>query len=259
LRQSVLDQRQLERVLGACRGDACGRLVVDPARISYLGHALGALLGGVGVATSDTLAAAVLNEPAGDWVSVLTDTPTDAIRCPLVDSLIAGGVLSGAPWEGGANPEALCLGDAWKADPRFRAFASAARWLLDPVAPLNYAARFRAGAAAPVLLSEIADDPVIPNSATLALGAALGLDVEPAAAATSAMPNPTPAALAAGNVWIRYSPVPGESASGFPGNAYGPGSLLAPAPVAPDMAEGAGQLGTVQLRVDVLGYLGSRP
>jgi hypothetical protein len=257
LRQTLLDQRQLERVLGACRDGACGRIAIDPARIGYIGHALGALLGGVAVATSERLSGAVLNEAAGDWVGVLSDTATDAIRCPLVDSLIAGGVLEGTPWDGGAASDATCLGQDWKRDPRFLEFAAAARWLLDPVDPLNYAARL-AAAAPPVLLGEIEGDPVIPNTASEALASLIGLDPEPASVATAPPIAPTPGALAEGNVRIRYSGVPADADSGFPGNAYGPGSLLAPAPPAPDMADPAGQLGTAQLRVDAITFLGSR-
>jgi hypothetical protein len=259
LRQTLLDQRQLERVLAACGEGACGRIAVDPARIGYVGHALGALLGGVAVATSDQLSGAVLNEPAGDWVSVLSDTATDAIRCPLVDSLIAGGVLDGTPWNGGAASDATCLDEAWKRDPRFLEFAAAARWLLDPVDPLNYAARLASGEAPTVLLAEIDADPVIPNSATAELVRLLELDAEPASVATAPPIAPTPAALAEGNVWLRYAGVPADADSGFPGNAYGPGSLLAPAAPAADMADAAGQLGTAQLRVDTIGFLGSRP
>ncbi|MET0410099.1 MAG: hypothetical protein ABW217_02330, partial [Polyangiaceae bacterium] len=234
------------------------RIAVDPARIGYLGHALGALLGGVAVATSDQLAGAVLNEAAGDWVAVLSDSATDAIRCPLVDSLIAGGVLEGTPWDGGAASDATCLRQDWQQDPRFLEFAAAARWLLDPVDPLNYAARLGSGDAPPVLLAEIDGDPVIPNTATRELVRLLGLDAEDASVAAAPPITPTPAALAEGNVWIRYSGVPADADSGFPGNAYGPGSLLAPAPPAADMADAAGQLGTAQLRVDAITFLGSR-
>lgn len=258
LRQTLLDQRQLERVLGACSDGACGRIAIDPARIGYLGHALGALLGGVAVPTSEQLSGAVLNEAAGDWVGVLSDTATDAIRCPLVDSLIAGGVLDGTPWNGGAASDATCLGQDWKQDPRFREFAGAARWLLDPVDPLNYAARFASADAPPVLLGEIDGDPVIPNSATRELVRLIGLDAESASVAAAPPITPTPAALAEGNVWLRYAGVPADAESGFPGNAYGPGSLLAPAPPDADMVDPAGQLGTAQLRVDAITFLGSR-
>jgi hypothetical protein len=259
LRQTLLDQKQLERVLGACAEDSgCRQLGLNPERVAYVGHGLGALLGPVGVATSSTLGAAVLNEPAGDWVSVLTDTATDAIRCPLVDSLIAAGVLEGAPWSGGAEPDALCLGDEWKQDPGFLQFASTARWLLDPVDPVNYAKSFADGDAPPTLLGEIDADPVIPNSATAELARLIGLNAATAAVAASATPEPSPAALEPGNVWIRYESLPAEPESAFPGIAFGPGSLLSPAPAATGMGDAAGLLGTARLRADTLGYLGSR-
>jgi hypothetical protein len=41
----------------------------------------------------------------------------------------------------------------------------------------------------------------------------------------------------------------------FPGNAYGPGSLLAPAAPAASMGAASGQLGTVLMQTDTLAYL----
>ncbi len=255
LRQTVLDQLKLERVLQACAGaDVCGRLRVDATRIGYLGHSLGSLLGGVSVAVSH-MPAAVLNEAAGDWVGVLTETATDRIRCPLVDALIAGGVLAGETWGLGTNPNALCLADSWKTEPRFREFAAAARWLLDPIDPVNYAARYRTEAGPVVLVAEVADDPVIPGSATLSFATLLGLAREPAAVAASALPTPSAASLAPGSHWIVYRALDADSASMFPGNAYGPGSLLAPAAPAASMGAASGQLGTALMQTDTLAYL----
>lgn len=260
LRQTVLDTLQLERVLVACaKTEACGALRVDPERIGYVGHALGALLGTIGLAMSDGTSAGVLHEPAADWVSVLTTTETLAVRCPLVDALIESGVLEGEPWQGGANDDALCVDDDWLGEPRFLEFAAAARWLLDPVNPANYARRLRTRDGPRVLLAEIDGDPLIPNAATAELGALLELEPQTAAPATSAMPEPSAGAASGASAWLRYTALPADADTAFPGNAYGPGSLLAPAEPSPGMGDAAGLLGTVRLRVDTLTYLGAQP
>lgn len=255
LRQTVLDQLKLTAALRGCADvDACGALQVDPARVGYLGQSLGALIGGVTVAVSD-MPAAVLNAGGADWLQFLTDTQTDRIRCPLVDSLIEAGVVAGETWDAGANPNAACLGEAWKTEPGFLQFAAAARWLLDPVDPVNFA---RPQAAAPersVLVAEVVGDPVMPNSVTATLATALGLEPQPAAVATALPPEPSPPALAPGSHWLRYEPSPADAESMFPGNAYQHGSLLAPAAPGPDQAEGSGELGTLLMQADTIGYL----
>lgn len=255
LRQTVLDQLQLERVLDACADPgACGQLQVDPERMGYLGHSLGALIGGVSLPSSRSLGAGVLNVGGGDWVQVFTDTATPAIRCPLVDALIEAGVLSGESWNGGANPDALCLTEGWQEDPRFREFAAAARWILDPVDPVNYASRL-SGAGPAVLVAEVVGDPVVPNSATAGFATLLGLVPEPAAPAASAEAAPSPAALGEGSRWLAYRTLEPDPESGFPGNAFGHGSLLAPVPAGPALPVESGQLGTVRMQIDTLAYL----
>jgi hypothetical protein len=202
--------------------------------------------------------AAVLNEPAGDWLTVLSDTATDSLRCTLVDALIEKGVLEGLPWQGGQEANALCLEDSWKIQPRFLEFAAAARWLLDPVDPVNYAARYSRDNAATLLLQEIAEDPVIPNSATLAFASLLGLEPGEPNVADNAMPAASPDALLGGSHWLRYRGLNANPALMFPGNAYGPGSLLAPAAPSATMGAQSGQLGTLLMRIDLLSFLGSR-
>ncbi len=257
LRQTMLDQLALERALGACSSaGACGALQVDPERLAYLGQSLGALIGGVSVAMSRGFQTAVLNVGAADWMQILTDTETDAIRCPLVDALIGSGVLEGEPWGGGANADATCLGEAWKTEPGFLEFAAAARWILDPVDAVNYAGQYADGAGGPtLLLAEVVGDPVVPNSATLTFGNLLGLEPAPAAIAASATPEPTPAVLGPGSRWIRYQGIDADAASLFPGNAYAHGSLLAPAAASATMGAQSGQLGTIRMQVDTLTYL----
>lgn len=257
LRQTVLDQLKLERVLAACATpEACGALHVDPERIGYVGQSLGALLGGVSAAVSEHLGAAVLNVGGADWVRVLSETATPAIRCPLVDSLITAGVLSGTPWAGG-NPQATCLGQEWTSDPRFIEFAAAARWILDPVDPINYANRYGASDVPTLLVAEVEGDTVVPNSATQLFASAVELAPEAAAAAAEATPEPTAAAVRAGSSWIVYAPLEADPSAMFPGNAYAHGSLLSPVAPSTEMSAESGRLGTAQMQVDTVAFLGS--
>jgi hypothetical protein len=199
--------------------------------------------------------AAVLNVGGGDWMQILTDTRTPEIRCPLVDSLIAGGVLSGQPWNLGANGDALCLGDSWKTDPGFLQFVSAARWMLDPADPVNHTLGLTSDGVPPLLLEEVVSDAVVPNSATLALATLLALDPVAADVAASASLAPTPAAVMPGSSWIRYENLDADPSTMFPGNAYAHGSLLAPATPSATMVAPAGELGTLRLQTDSIGFL----
>jgi dienelactone hydrolase len=257
LRQTALDHVALAGALAACASPgACGSLQVDPARIGFVGQSLGSLIGGVSTAHSPELGAAVLNVGGADWMQILTDTETDAIRCPLVDALIGSGVLAGETW-GGTNPDALCLDETWKSDPEFVSFEAAARWLLDPADAINHIAVQPEGVRPPLLVGEVDGDVVVPNSSTLSLATALGLSPNDADVAASAMLEPTPAVLAAGSVWIRYHNLDADPPSAFPGNAYAHGSLLQPAEPSATMAAQSGQLGSLRMQVDALGFLAS--
>lgn len=256
LRQTVLDHLALAHALAGCADPgACGTLQVDPARIGFIGQSLGALIGAVSVAVASDVSAGVLNVGGADWLRVLTETETLAIRCPLVDALIAGGVIVGEPWNGGSNAQATCVGEAWKDDPGFRDFASAARWILDPVDAVNFVGAYAGSGAPPVLVSEVVGDQVVPNSATAMFAEALALTPSEGAVAASATPEPTPAAVEPGSVWLRYQNLDANSAMMFPGNAYGHGSLLQPAAPSPSMGEASGQLGTIRMRVDAVAFL----
>jgi hypothetical protein len=253
LRQTVLDTLKLERVLAGCGTQgACGPLWVDAAHVGYLGQSLGALIGGVTVPVSRTMKTAVFSVGAADWVQVFTFTASTSIRCPLLDALIDAGVLEGVKWNMGANPNALCLdpNGAWRKDPRYLAFASVTRWVLDPADGVNYAAAFRAPMGPTAMLQEVVGDAVVPNEATDPFGMLLGLTKTPAATATSAMPMPTPAAAMPAGSWISYATLPPDPASGFPGNAYGHGSLLSPS-----TSDAAGLLGTAQMQTDAITFL----
>jgi len=255
LRQTVLDQLALTRALSSCaEADACGALRVDPSRIAYVGQSLGALIGAVTVAVSD-FPVGVLNVGGADWLRVLTDTTTLPIRCPLVDALIQSGVIAGTLWNAGAEPNATCVGERWKQDPGFVQFAAAARWMLDAVDGVNFAPTIAAEDGPSVLITEVEADPVVPNSATETFASLLGLDGVPAAVATAVPPTATAEASGAGSRWIVYSNVGADTASSFPGNGYGHGSLLAPAAPTGTRQAGSGELGTALMRVDTLTYL----
>jgi dienelactone hydrolase len=259
LRQTALDHLALSAALAACsEPGTCGALQVDPERIGYLGQSLGALIGGVSAAWNVHVSAAVLNVGGAGWMQILSDTQTAAIRCPLVDSLIQGGVLVGEPWNLGSNPDASCLSETWKTDPGFLQFASAARWVLDPVDPINHASAFAGGGGPPVFVGEVIGDSVIPNSATALLTSALGLAPTTAGVASSPSPAATPALLGPGNVWVRYQNLDGDASTQFPGNAFAHGSLLAPAEPSASQAESSGLLGTLQMQVDAVSYLGAQ-
>ncbi len=258
LRQTVLDQLKLERVLKYCgTQSACGKLWVDPAHIGYLGQSLGSLVGAVTVAVSPDVKNAVFNVGGADWVQIFTDTPTDAIRCPIIDALIDGGLLQGNRWGAGPthDPTALCLDPAgtWKTDPGFIQFAQSARWVLDPVDAVNYVGAYHGASGDHALLEEVIGDQVVPNTATDEFGALLGLTSTDAAVATAVPPTaPSPAAPMPGSQWIRYKNLPADMATGFPGNSYAHGSLLQPATALPDQS---GLLGTSLMQTDTLTYL----
>jgi len=60
--------------------------------------------------------------------------------------------------------------------------------------------------------------------------------------------------LAPGSHWVRYQGSDADPASLFPGNAYSHSSLLAPATPSASMAPGRGQLGTLRLQLDTVGF-----
>ncbi|MBI5509235.1 MAG: hypothetical protein HY903_10830 [Deltaproteobacteria bacterium] len=245
LRQTVLDTLKLTRVLEACGTAACPGLPVDKERLGYIGQSLGALLGVTSTAVAPGIKTAVLNVGGVGWVDVFTETETDAIRCPIIDSLIDAGILTGTKWLGmtGINPAALCLTDAWRTDPGFAGFAMTARWILDPAYGANFVRRL-ADSGRPVLVQEVIGDSVVPNVATEALAGLLALDPIPALLADSLEPTATPEVTAGTSAWLQYD-------SGAD-NTFAHGSLLAPA----DNGD-SGMFGTAQMQTDAVTFLSS--
>jgi hypothetical protein len=284
-RQSVLDLEGLVEGLKACGTTMCATnvptLQVDAAHLSYLGQSLGGIFGSMLVAAMPDIKGAVLNVAGVGWVDIIENTKTLAFTCPLVDSLIAAGILVGDKFA--TNPAtALCLGDTWKAQPGWRQFAVIGRWALDPTDPANFTRKL---AGRRFLLQEVVGDQVVPNVATDNEGALTGLM---AAAATCAPPPPVPPSAALlsmpmTNKFLKYMDLtPGTcdatgTAQAFPGNAFEHGSLLRPAAgrcttntmqrcsvdaqcttagdTCNQLTVQAGQLGTQRLQTDAITYL----
>jgi hypothetical protein len=255
LRQTVLDNLKLEKVVTACATPgACQALVVDPMHIGYVGQSLGALIGEMTVAKSASMKTAVFAAGGADWVQILSFTATTQIRCPIIDSLIDAGILTGQKSNLGTNPNALCLDPnaSWRSDPGFVSFATTTRWVLDPADAVNFAQIYRTPTGPKLVLQEIKGDQVFPNEATDPYGMLLGLTQTPASVATSAMPTPTPVTAMPPSSWVLYTNVPADPATMFPGNTYAHGSLLQPATM-----DAAGLLGTAQMQTDALTFLGT--
>jgi dienelactone hydrolase len=264
-RQTVLDLQQLVTALKACATpNLCGKLHVDPARIGYVGHSLiGGNLGVLALATTE-LPAGVLDGAGAGWLDILENTDqTVAFQCPLVDALIASGVLSGAPYDPDAET-GLCTTDAWKAQPGYRQFAAIGRWMLDPADPANFARRL---ATRRFLLQRIDDDEVVPDTTTDNLGelanqlradASCGIPI-----GASVPPSTTLLAAPTQSHFLDHvtrAPLDPECPVG---NTFTHGSLLQPAPSVTglsscDQSTGAGCDGlfaTVRLQTDAIYFL----
>ncbi|HEX2685841.1 MAG TPA: hypothetical protein VHN14_04455 [Kofleriaceae bacterium] len=254
-RQTVLDLEGLVAALKACGTAGCGALQVDAAHLVYLGLSLGGIVGSTLVANVPDFKAAVLNVPGVGLVDILENTASLAIRCSLVDALIAVGVVTGAPFNP-ADGTGLCTTEAWKAQAGYQQFSVIARWGLDPADGANFTRKL---AGRRILIQEVVDDQVVPNIATDREGALVGLMPANADVAASATPAPSAAIAPANpnmNKWVRYPAVPGDGGT-FPGNAFEHPSLLLPAGTDMTHPAGtpAGQLGTARVQTDAITFL----
>lgn len=249
LRQSVLDLLSLLRALDDCADHECGVLDVDPSRMGFWGHGLGAFIGAIAAATEPRFRASVFS--AGgvglvDWVE-LTDTL--ALRCTVVDALISAGVLAGQLSDLTATPPTgTCVGDAWRNTPAWLSFATAARWLLDPADGANFVGR---QAARPLLLQQVVGDTVMPSRVAEQHAGLLGIasaDADPSGSPDTVSSAITTAPHA--QKWLRYASLPAYPTSGFPGNEFGHASPLAP--VSTDVAA---ILATALMQQDAITYL----
>lgn len=241
-RQSVLDLHQLAASIKACGTTACGAVKLDASKISYVGHSLGGIFGGMFAATNPNVAVSVLDVAGAGWIDVLENTQqTAAFQCPLVDALIDAGSLTcnGAPCTAAdkfnplapGGPTGLCLTDKWKSDPGYRQFAVIGRWVLDPADPANYASRL---ASKRFLIQRVDKDNVVPNIATDNLGALAGqLKGDASCGAPIGTQVPPSSAIVAApttSQFLDYLTVAPGNPACPPGNTFGHGSLLKPEP-----------------------------
>jgi pimeloyl-ACP methyl ester carboxylesterase len=274
-RQSILDLHQLAASVKACGTTACGSAVkFDATKISYVGHSMGGIFGGMFSATNPEVAVSVLDVAGAGWVDVLENTQqVTGFQCPLVDALIDAGSLTcgDAPCTEAdkfnplapGGPTGLCLTDAWKSDPGYRQFAVIGRWVLDPADPANFASRL---ASKKFLLQRVDGDEVVPNIATDNLGALAGQlkgDASCGAPIAGSVP-PSSAIVAAptSSLFLDYLTFAPGSAECAPGNTFGHGSLLKPEPSVlgvacnPNTGVGCdGSLATQRLQTDAVFFL----
>jgi hypothetical protein len=243
MRQTLLDLQRLVLAVkgcGAAQGSAnpCGTLAVDPTKLMYAGISLGGILGTTTSSIDPNIGTALLNVPGVGWLDILENSDTNEIKCPLVDALIADGVLTGAPWNGqdGSAATGLCTTSDWKTQPSYQQFAQTARWILDPADGANFVSNRLP--TKKFLIEEVVGDQVVPNVATDDLGALVGLTPETADPLTpqtesnnvqTTLYDPSAVLHAAPTTsqWLRYPTI--AAGSGDPwGIAYQHASLLEP-------------------------------
>jgi len=173
LRQGAADLITLTRSLpnlslgNGPRGD------IDPTRIHFLGHSLGAMVGGIylGVASQHEVNTATLAMPGGGLVNLLRDSPT--LGPKIVGALAARGLTQGTTG--------------------FEQFLRDAQTVLDPGDPVNYIAA--AAAQRPIHVLQIVGstfspaDHIVPNSATQRLIETAALARTPAPSAPGPITN----------------------------------------------------------------------
>ncbi|HTL36335.1 MAG TPA: hypothetical protein VL326_24550 [Kofleriaceae bacterium] len=247
-RQTVLD---LERTVIAVK--ACGLgCSFDSSKILYTGVSLGGILGSIATANSPDIKAAMLSVPGAGWIDLLENTDTVEFRCPLINGLIDGGILTGVKWTG-TNTDALCLAAdkaAWQGQPGYAQFAATARWILDPADPANFAAKL---APKRFMIQEVTGDTVVPNLTTDRLAALTGVAAKqvPGDMINLASPAPT-ASIGAGTaaaLETKYLKYTDDTTAVFVHS-----SLIRPAATTPATL-GVG--GTVRMQLDARAWLQS--
>jgi len=173
LREGAADLITLTRSLPNMNLDDDPAGDIDPADIHFLGHSLGAIVGGdfLGVASAADISTATLAMPGGGLPYLLRDSPTFGPR--IVAGLQAQGLMQGTTL--------------------FEQFFRDAQTVVDAGDPLNYIAA--AAAYHPIHVLQITGsvssppDQVVPNSATQRLIDAAGLTRIPAPAAPGPVTN----------------------------------------------------------------------
>ncbi len=167
LREAAADLITLTRSLPGLNLDADPAGDIDATRIHFLGHSLGAIVGGVylGIASSTDVGTATLAMPGGGIAQLLRDSPTFGPR--IIAGLQAQGLQQGTTL--------------------FEQFFRDAQTAVDPGDPINFIAT--AAANHPLHIIQVVGggavlpDQVVPNSATqrLITAAALTRIAAPAA------------------------------------------------------------------------------
>jgi len=192
LRQAALDIVQLSRALPSLDLDGDTVADIDPARIHYSAISLGGIVGTVANAMPISTVSAYLNVPGGGIAHLLRDS--DALG-PRIDAGLAASGLA---------PNTTL----------YEQFFRDAQTAVDAGDPLNFIAA--AVAARPVVLSQVIDDTVVPNSATQRL-------VNATTFVKTAAPGFNPVAAGSGT-WVHFT-------------SGSHGSLLSPAASAAVTAE----------------------
>ncbi len=274
-RQSILDVQRLVLSAQACGSANCLPLSVDPAHVVYGGISLGGILGTAITATAN-INTAMLSVPGVGWLDVLENT-LDApdISCPLVDALIANGILTGDPSGStysatGAvtvtDPNALCLQQdpalgiyTWREQLGYQQFSAIARWALDPGDPANFLKFINSKK---VLEEEVIGDQVVSNVAGSAEGTLLELSPQAADPEIGVAGASAAVGSAMQSTWVQYSNLAETASPPFPGNAYQHASLLEPAssgssalPSVTVVSPQARVLGTIRMQTDGVTFL----
>lgn len=143
LRQDLIDESQLVRAIAFVPSGAppTGNnvfdtmvqrgVIIDPAKIYYVGQSLGSIQGAADVATNPRISKAVFNVGGGTIVDVFTNSPAFAAQ---VDALLAGlGIQRGTA--------------------AFLQFLVVAKTILDPADPINFARHLTANTLPNLLVS----------------------------------------------------------------------------------------------------------
>ncbi len=173
MRQDVIDESMLARVLTTAEGQAALGVTLDASKVYYVGQSLGAIAGAANVAANPRFAKAVLNVGGGTFVDIAITSPTFA-------SLLAGLLAS--------------LGIA-PGSPEYLQFVNVAKWVIDPADPANFAP-YLTGSVKATLASPLGSRPtrsvlgqaaycddVVPNPTNQMMGAMAGLQPLQAASA----------------------------------------------------------------------------
>ncbi|HET8725465.1 MAG TPA: hypothetical protein VFM53_14805, partial [Anaeromyxobacteraceae bacterium] len=166
VRQDILDQSMVVRVMTSQAGQAAlasvagAPFLLDPTKVYYVGQSLGAIEGTLDVAANPRISKAVLNVGGATILDILTTSPSPGVGGAFLAALASLGITPGTE--------------------QFLLFTIAAKWILDPADPANFAQNL---VAAP--LPNLLVDPTgqTPQAAKAVLGQAARCD--------GTVPNPT--------------------------------------------------------------------